>query len=165
VPEVGVRAVRLDARVDLISVADPEKTYGATVTRIGAEVGRTRSLIVEAQIDKDTPLKPGMFAEARVTIGLVERPVIPRSALRGKCGKEPTLEVGSGSASKIVPKEKCRGPWRVFVVVKGELEERVVQLGPDSGPGKVSIVQGITAGEKVVEKPTEQTVDGLRVVE
>jgi RND family efflux transporter MFP subunit len=168
VSEIGVRAVRENARVELTTVADPENTYGATVTRIGAEVGRTRSLIVEATVDKGTPLVPGMFTEARVTIGLVERPVIPRSALRGKCNKERELEVGTGpgGSHKIIDKEKCKAPWHAFVVAKGgELEERIVQLGPDMGGGKVAVLQGIKAGEKLVEKLDEKIVDGLRVVE
>jgi membrane fusion protein (multidrug efflux system) len=167
VSEIGVRAVRENARVELFTVADPDKSYGATVTRIGAEVGRTRSLIVEATIDKGSPLVPGMFTEARVTIGVVERPVLPKSALRGKCTKERTLEVGTGAGGshKIVDKEKCKAPWRAFVAVKGELEERIVQLGPELGGGKVAVAQGIKAGEKVVEKLDDKIVDGLRVVE
>ena len=95
VPEVGVHAVRLDQRVELISVADDEVKYGATVTRIGAEIGRTRSLIIEARIDKDSRLVPGMFAEARVEIGKIPRPVVPRTAVRGKCEKKPTLKIDS----------------------------------------------------------------------
>lgn len=169
VPEVGVNAVRADQRVELVSITDPDHTFGATVTRIGAEVGRTRALIVEAKIDPGSPLIPGMFAEARVNIGNVARPVIPRSALRGKCENKPQLQAGDNGTFKIVDKEQCKGPWRVFVAAKGErgleLEERIVQLGPSPGKDRVSIEQGVKAGEKVVEKLDESIVDGLRVVE
>ena len=165
VPEVGVHAVRIDQRVDLISIADPETTYGATLTRIGAEIGRTRSLIVEAKIDAGSPLLPGMFAEARVNIGNLMRPVLPRTAVRGKCEKKPQLTPGDKGAFKIVEKDQCRGPWRAFVVVQGELEERIIQLGPAPDKDHVSIEQGIKAGEKVVEKIDDKIADGLRVVE
>lgn len=165
VPEVGVSAVRADQRVELISIADPDHSYGATVSRIGAEVGRSRSLIVEAKLDKGSPFIPGMFAEARVNIGNVARPVIPRSALRGKCEKKPQLTPGEGGTFKIVDKEVCKGPWRTFVVVKGELEERIVQLGPPIDKDRISIEQGLKAGDKVVEKIDDRIVDGLRVVE
>jgi len=137
------------------------------VTRIGAEIGRTRSLIVEAQIDDGTPFIPGMFAEARITIGQVERPVVPKTAVKGTCSKQPEL-VSSGNdapADKIQATEKCHGPWHVFVAVKGELEERVVQLGPPPGEGKLSIAQGVKNGDKVVTTITDKIVDGLRVVE
>ncbi len=165
VPEVGVNAVRLEQRVELISITDPDRSYGATVSRIGAEVGKSRSLTIEAKIDKGSPFIPGMFAEARVNIGDVARPVIPRSAVRGKCEKKPQLTPGEGGTFKIVEKEVCKGPWRTFVVVKGELEERIVQLGPPLDKDRISIEQGLKAGDKVVEKIDDKIVDGLRVVE
>ncbi|MEO8699166.1 MAG: efflux RND transporter periplasmic adaptor subunit [Kofleriaceae bacterium] len=142
VPEAAVRAIQMDQIVELTSVAYPDKRYLAKVTRIGAEIGRTRSLIVEATIDKGSDLVPGMFAEAHLTIKQVERPVLPAAAVvrRGKV-------------------------WHAFVVVKGELEDRIVQLGPQPSKDQVSIVQGVLKGDKVVAKVTEQIVDGLRVVE
>jgi membrane fusion protein, multidrug efflux system len=156
VPEAAVAAVQLDQRVELTSVSHPEKIYTATVKRIGGEIGRTRSLIVEAVVDKSpgdtgsaapmtTPnpeLVPGMFVEAHVVIGKVTRPVLPTDAVarRGKT-------------------------YHAFVEHKGELEERLVQLGPTPGPGQVSIEQGIAKGDKVVAKVTPQIVDGLKVVE
>ncbi|MBA3396095.1 MAG: efflux RND transporter periplasmic adaptor subunit [Deltaproteobacteria bacterium] len=140
VPEAAVRAIKPDQRVELTAVADPEKTYGATITRLGAEIGRTRSLMVEATLDKGAELVPGMFAEAKVTIGQVIRPVLPASAVvkRGKT-------------------------WHAFVVVNGEAQDRIVQLGTPPAPGQVSIVQGVAKGDKVVAKITEQVVDGVRV--
>ncbi len=168
VPEIAIRAIKLDQHVDLVTVADPDHTYGATITRIGAEVGRSRSLIVEARIDKGSPFIPGMFAEAHITIGQVERPIVPRTAVQGTCDGQPQLVSTGGEgtpADKIESEVKCRGPWHVFVAIKGELEERVVQLGPSPGKGEVSIVQGVSKNEKVVAKITDKIVDGLRVVE
>jgi membrane fusion protein (multidrug efflux system) len=165
VPEVGIQAIRKGQRVELISVADPEKRWGATVNRIGGEIGRTRSLIVEAEIDKESTLVPGMFAEARVEIGKIPRAVVPKSAVKGRCEQKPVLTTDKDGNQNILPKEFCRGPWRAFVIVKGELEERIVQLGPELPDGKVSIAQNIKAGEKVVTEITDKTVDGLRVVE
>ncbi|MEJ7603997.1 MAG: HlyD family efflux transporter periplasmic adaptor subunit, partial [Kofleriaceae bacterium] len=142
VPEAAVRAVKLDQRVELVAVAHPDKKYGAKVTRVGAEIGRTRSLIVEATLDPGNDLVPGMFAEAHVTIGQTTRPVVPAEAVvkRGKL-------------------------WHAFVVVKGEVQDRIVHLGPDPGPGQRSILQGLVKGDKVVAKATDQVVDGIRVVE
>jgi membrane fusion protein (multidrug efflux system) len=156
VPEAAVAAVQLDQKVELTSVSHPEKVYTATVKRIGGEIGRTRSLIVEAVVDKppgaagsaapptagNPELVPGMFVEAHLVIGKVNRPVLPADAVarRGKT-------------------------YHAFVEHKGELEERLVELGPAPGPGQVSIVQGIAKGDKVVAKVTPQIVDGLKVVE
>ena len=142
VPEAAVRAVKLDQRVELVAVAYPDKTYGAKVTRVGAEIGRTRSLIVEATLDPGSGLVPGMFAEAHVTIGQTAKPIVPAAAVvkRGKL-------------------------WHAFVVVKGEVQDKIVHLGPDPAPGQKSILSGVVKGDKVVAKVTDAVVDGLRVVE
>jgi RND family efflux transporter MFP subunit len=143
VPEAGVRSIQKGQKVDLTAVAQPGKSYSATVTRIGGEIGKSRALIVEATLDPQTELVPGMFAEAHVTIGQTPRPVVPAEAvvLRGKL-------------------------WHAFVAVKGgEVQDRIVQVGASPAPGQVSILQGVAKGDKVVAKVTEQITDGLRVVE
>jgi membrane fusion protein (multidrug efflux system) len=143
VPEAAVRAVKLEQRVVLTAVAQPGKTYNATVTRMGAEIGAQRSLIVEATLDKGSDLVPGMFAEAKVTVGQEPRIVLPETAVvkRGKT-------------------------WHAFVIVKGEAQDQIVQLGPKPGAGQVALQQGmVKKGDKVVAKVTEQVVDGTRVVE
>jgi RND family efflux transporter MFP subunit len=143
VSEIAISKVKKDQRVDVVATAQPDKPIGATVTRLGAEIGRTRSLIVEATLDKGSELVPGMFAEAHIQIGETSRPVLPKDAV-AKRGKT----------------------WHAFVVTKnGELEERLVQLGPPPGKDQVSIIQGVAKGEKVVAKVDDKIVDGLRVVE
>jgi membrane fusion protein (multidrug efflux system) len=142
VPEVHLKSIKQGQEVELTSVAMPGKTYKATVTRIGAEIGRTRSLIIEATIAPGSELVPGMFAEAHVTIGETPRPVVPKEAV-AKRGKT----------------------WHAFVAVNGELVDRPVQIAPSTDATKVAIVQGLKKGEKVVAKVTDQIVDGLRVTE
>lgn len=140
VPEKSIRAIQKGQTVELVAVAQPDKTYRATVTRIGAEVGRTRSLIVEATLDKGSDLVPGMFAEAHIQVGQVTLPVVPTAAVvkRGKT-------------------------WHTFVAVNGELQDRIVQLGASPAPGSVSIVRGLEKGERLVAKVTDQITDGVHV--
>lgn len=142
VPEASVRSIEKGQKVSLTAVAQPGKTYTATITRIGGEIGKSRALIVEATLDPQTELVPGMFAEAHVTVGQTARPVVPAEAVvqRGKL-------------------------WHAFVAVKGELQDRIVQVGAPPAPGQVSILQGVAKGDKVVAKVTPQITDGLRVVE
>ena len=142
VPEAEVRSIKDGQEVELTAVAAPDQPHKAKVTRIGAEIGRTRSLIVEAKIEPGSGLVPGMFAEARVTTGEVSRPVVPRDAVvkRGKT-------------------------WHAFVVIKGEANDRIVQIAPAADPSKIAIVQGVAKGEKVVAKVNEQITDGRSVVE
>ena len=142
VPEAAVRLVQEGQIVEIEAVANPGTIYTAKVTRRGAEIGRTRSLMVEATLDKGADLVPGMFAEAKVIVGQIPRPVVPETAVvkRGKT-------------------------WHAFVVVKGEVQDRIVQLDGRPAPGQIAIVQGIAKGDKIVAKVTDAVVDGVRVVE
>jgi RND family efflux transporter MFP subunit len=142
VPEAAVRAIQKGQKVELSAVAQPDKTYTATVSRVGGEIGKSRALIVEATLDPQRDLVPGMFAEAHVAIGQTARPVLPRDA--------------------VVKRAKL---WHAFVSVKGELQDHIVQVGPATSPDQVSILQGVTKGDKVVAKVTDQIIDGLRVAE
>lgn len=142
ISEIAVTKVGQNQRVELRAVAHPDKRYGATITRLGAEIGRTRSLIVEATVDKGSDLVPGMFVEAHIKVGETARPVLPAGAVV-KRGKR----------------------WHAFAIRNGEIEERLVQLGPSPGPDQVSIVDGVAKGEKVVAQITEQIVDGAKVAE
>jgi RND family efflux transporter MFP subunit len=142
VPEAAVRAMARDQKVELVAVARPGKSYSAKVTRIGGEINKSRALIVEATLDPQSDLVPGMFAEAHVVTGQTPRPVLPATAVvqRGKL-------------------------WHAFVASKGELQDRIVQVGPAPAPGQVSILQGVVKGDRVVAKVTDKVVDGLRVAE
>jgi len=142
VPEAAVRSIQQDQKVLLSAVAQPGKTYSATVTRIGGEIGKSRALIIEATLDPQKDLVPGMFAEAKVVIGQTPRPVVPKDAVvvRGKLS-------------------------HVFVAVNGELQDRIVQVGEAPVPGKLSILQGVAKGDKVVAAVTDQITDGVHVVE
>ena len=60
--------------------------------------------------------------------------------------------------------------WRVFAVVNGRLEERVVQRGPELPGGKVALIRGATAGEQVASPIVDakgaildRVVDGVAV--
>lgn len=167
VPEVAVRAIQIGQPVTLSAVAVPCAHFSATVSRVGGEIGRTRSLIVEATIDNKpmfeavptadckaaaaaaptSQLVPGMFAEAMVTIGEVERPIVPTTAVatRGKTS-------------------------HTFVAVNGELQDRIVLTGPSKTPGTVAIIRGdLNPGDKIANNIANEQgirpeiVDGARI--
>jgi membrane fusion protein (multidrug efflux system) len=167
VPEVAIKKVALGQRVQLRAVSDPDHVVGAKVTRLGAEIGRTRSLIVEATIDEGSTFVPGMFAEALLESGKIQRVVVPKTAIVKRCGGG---GVGAGSAAGSAAKPKrtecAGGKPRVFVANKNhELEERIVQTGPTLETGLVAIIDGVEQGEKLVELVDDSIVDGLRVAE
>ncbi|HVV85571.1 MAG TPA: efflux RND transporter periplasmic adaptor subunit [Kofleriaceae bacterium] len=141
VPERWVPRVALGQAVEVSAIAYPDQKFPAKVTRIGAEIGRqNRALTVEAELAPGSSLRPGMFTEAHLTLGATPMAVVPKTAL-----------VQRGST------------WRLFVVVKGHLEERVVQLGPELADGKVALLRGAVPGDKVAATITERVTDGVRV--
>ena len=159
VPERWVPRLALGQDVEVSAIAYPDQKFAAKVTRLGAEISRmTRALTVEAELSPGSSLKPGMFVEAHVTLGQQPMAVVPKKAL-----------VKRGTT------------WRLFVVVKGRLEERVVQLGPELAGDEVALVRGAVKGDKVaivraggekpgapttaddVTKADERVTDGVRV--
>jgi membrane fusion protein (multidrug efflux system) len=144
VPEAAVRAVQVGERVELVAVAHPDKSYGASVNRVGAEIGKTtRSLTVEARLDPGTDLVPGMFAEAHVIVGHTPRVVVPATAVvrRGK-------------------------QWHAFVVdAHGNAEDRLVAIAAPPAPEQVAIASGIVKGDKVVTQVPDALDDGAPVTD
>jgi membrane fusion protein (multidrug efflux system) len=142
VPEAEVPSVRDGQEVELRAVAVPDQAHKAKITRIGAEVGRTRALIVEATVtataDGAMPaeLKPGMFAEVRIEIGKVRRPVVPRQAVVRRGKTQHVFVVVDAEARDGRPAGK-------------ELRDQIVQIAPAASAEQWAIVQGLGAGEKV----------------
>jgi membrane fusion protein (multidrug efflux system) len=145
VPEQSMGAVKQGLRVEFEVAAFPGRNFGGVVHYIGPAVrAATRDLVFEALVpNKDKLLRPGLFATARLDAGLTRLPVVPRAALK---------EDGETT--------------RAFVVVadggRKHVEERLVQLGPALGD-EAAIQKGLSAGERVVARPTEQVSDGVEV--
>jgi RND family efflux transporter MFP subunit len=100
----------------------------------------TRDMIVEATVpNPDHRLKPGMFATAYVE--LADQPIVsvPKSAIK-----------------------QDAAATRLFAVVNGAVEERLVQVGPERN-GWVAVLDGLKTGEKVVVNPGDQVKDGVPV--
>ena len=87
---------------------------------------------VEIHLDAaGTPLRPGMFARARIEVGAHDGILVPRDALRKIPGS---------------------GVWFVYVVTPGgKAERRDVTLGLSLGP-KVEVLSGVKAGEAVITR-------------
>lgn len=143
VPESDARWIQegQDVRFDVAGF--DKQSFTGTIKYIGPSLrSETRDLVVEAVIaNKDGVLKPGNFAVAKVTLGEVPTPVIPRAAVRD-----------DGET------------YRAFVVKEnGSLEERLIQLGPDLTGGFVAINKGVEPGERVVASVSEDLRDGQMV--
>jgi membrane fusion protein (multidrug efflux system) len=149
VPEAAVEHVKEGEKVmlrkvtDVDAKGDPKFPYTATVSRLSAEIGKTRSLIVEATIDNPHEgLVPGMFVEAEVVVTTEPHVVVPDAAVvqRGK-------------------------QFAVYIIKNGAVSESLVHLGPVPAPGQKSILDGVKKGDKIVIGGTEQVADGAKVTE
>jgi membrane fusion protein (multidrug efflux system) len=143
VPETFVSVLEAGLHVEANSIAYPGETFEGKVSSVDSRVDPvSRSVTVRAEIPNgDGLLKPGMFMSVRVSREPTPALVVPESA--------------------IVPE---RGSVFVFVVGEGRAERRAVTVGRRE-PGRVELVAGVEAGERVVVQGTQKVRDGSAVVE
>ncbi|MGC4091262.1 MAG: efflux RND transporter periplasmic adaptor subunit [Polyangiaceae bacterium] len=140
-PESSASGVKAGSHVDFRVRSFDKQTFSANVKYVGPVLRRqTHDLVVEALVDNaDGKLRPGMFAEAELSVSEQKLPVAPKGAL---VGQAPSA--------------------RAFVVKGGVAEERVVLVGAEQGE-TVTILDGVRPGERVVVNPSEELRDGVRV--
>jgi len=130
VKERDIGAVKVGQEATFSVLAYPGETFRGKIVRIG-DVVEPESRAVEARIEASNPagrLKPGMFAEVSITTTVLENAlVIPDKALE------------TDGANQVV-----------FVSLgQNRFEKRVVEPGLEA-EGRVQILNGIKAGEKIV---------------
>lgn len=143
VPQQNLQDVQPGQKVTLVVDALPDQAFEATVRYVSAAVNRdTRALTVEAIVPNSTGLlRPGLFATARLQTG----------------GKETVAEVPA-SAVHIEA-----GVARVFVIKDEVVQERVVSIAERTSE-KVTVAEGLAAGDVVATDSLEQLADGVRVI-
>jgi len=149
VPEAAADKIKEGEKVilrkvtDVSDKGDAKFPYSAVVSRLSAEIGRTRSLIVDATVDNPHEgLIPGMFVEAEVVLATEPHVVVPETAVV-KRGKQ----------------------YAVYIVKNGEAVESLVHLGAPPAPGQSSILDGLKKGDKIVASGADQVTDGAKVTE
>ena len=144
VPELEAGRLRPGQMVTATVEAFDNRQFSGRITAINPALDTaTRATIVEATIaNPDGAIRAGMFATAQVALGATERGLfVPRAAL---------LE------------DPNTNSFRVFTVADGAARLRVVQPGT-AGDGRVRVITGIAAGERVVARGVEQLFDGAAV--
>ena len=127
VPEADASKVKEDAVVSFKVATFPDRRFTGKVRFVsGAIRATTRDLVVEALVDNsDRALKPGMFADIDLNIGVQKLAGVPKEAIFQKDGRE-----------------------RAFFVIDGRLQERVLSTLPDVG-GVVPVQKGAKVGDAV----------------
>jgi RND family efflux transporter MFP subunit len=131
IPEREAARVRINQPVN-VTVEGDETTYSGRLARLSPAISpEARTLLVEAEIRNDPPrLRPGSFCRAQIIV-------------------EPSTKALMVPATAIVT---FAGVDKVFTVAKDRAVEKRVQLGRRDG-NAVEIVQGVQAGDHVVDKP------------
>jgi membrane fusion protein, multidrug efflux system len=141
VSEADIGRVRQDQVVDFEVDSFPGEHFSGTIKYLDPTVrSATRDMVVEATVaNPEHRLRPGMFATAHLQ--LPDEPVVsvPKGAIR----QDPAAT-------------------RLFAVVHGILEERIVQTGPERN-GYVAVLDGVKVGERVVVDPSDDVKDGVPV--
>lgn len=131
VPESAIGRVRIGLPVRVTVQARPDRTFGGRVVKLGEQLdAATRTLPVRIELaNPGGLLRPEMYADAEFGGGGSRGLSIAESAL-----------------------QELKGQTVVFVEKSpGDYEPRAVEPGR-SQDGRVAILNGLTAGEKVVVK-------------
>jgi membrane fusion protein, multidrug efflux system len=142
VPEADVTQVRQGMVIDFHTASNEDgPAYHGKVRYVGPSVRKqTRDSVVEAAVENQGhDLRPGMFVQAKLSLGVQSLPAVPAAAVRN----EGTLH-------------------HVFVIVGDHLEDRLVQVA-DTTNGMVPIIAGLKAGEKISAEATPEMRDGAKV--
>jgi RND family efflux transporter MFP subunit len=141
IPEAEVGRIAPRQVVTFEVQAFPGEPFSATVAYVGPALrASTRDLVVEAVVpNADGRLRPGMFATAHLELPSEPVVAVPSSSLRD-----------DGATA------------RLFAVVDGRLEERIVQTGPERD-GYVAVLDGLRPGERVVTRLSDEIRDGVPV--
>ena len=130
IKERDIAAVKLGQDATFAVIAYPEDTFRGKVVRLGNKV-EEQSRTVEVRIEvhnADGRLKPGMFADVAIVTSVTKDVlVISDKALQ-------SVEDGQIVFVELEP---------------GKFEKRIVKLGLEQH-GRVQVIEGLKAGEKVV---------------
>jgi membrane fusion protein (multidrug efflux system) len=142
IPEGAIAAVRKGQKVSFTVQSYPGRQFEGTIAYVGPALrAESRALVVEAVVPNPKALlQPGLFATARIELPAARPSVtVPAAAVKG-----------DGSVFKLY-------------IVKGDrAEARLVQVGREAG-GRLEILRGLAAGERVVSPQVPGLADGVPI--
>ena len=135
--------LNVDVRVD----SYPGRTFSAVVTAVDARIDpNTRNVLLRAQLEKDSGLVPGMFAELAVDLGEQQQLItIPETAMTYSLQGNIVYVIESTQDGALTANAR--------VVRAGKVRD-----------GRVAVLDGVRAGEKVVSVGQNKLFRGVRVV-
>lgn len=138
VPEAATPLVKKDETIAVQVSAWGDRIFPATVRYVAPALRpQTRDLLIEAVAEnKDSALRPGMFATVQLLVGEESQPTVPAAALQ----IEGTTK-------------------RLFLARDGQAFEMVVRTGAHKD-GRVALLEPLTAEDRVIVQPPPGLRDG-----
>ncbi len=138
---IGVIHKRMKAQVSIDGASSTDLT-GTVAEIVPAADPSSHSFMVKIDLPSSSQLRAGMYATAEFANGVRQAIVIPRSAV------------------------VSRGSLNCMYVLDGQgiAQLRYVTLGATEG-NIVEVLSGISAGEKLVDNPSDRDLSGKRVLD
>jgi len=130
VPPAAIGQVRVGQEMNFRVEGFGEREFAGRIERINpAATAGSRSISVYAVIDnRDGLLRGGMFAQGALTLSRVDGALaVPASAVREEVGQT-----------------------FVYAIVDGLVKRKNVKVGPPDAAGRVQVLDGLAAGDRVV---------------
>lgn len=145
VPSSALADLRVGVPIRARSPALPDRSFDGVVTAIDTAIDpETRAMRVRATLpNRDGALRPGLLMSVTVLVRPREALLVPEEALIGHEAGHAVFVVGEGSDGLVA-------------------ERRRVRIG-DRQPGRVEILEGLRAGERVVIHGVNRVRDGAAV--
>ncbi len=143
VPQNNMRMIKPGMTVDLVVPELGERTFPAKVVRsAGAFDSATRTMIVEMHVpNKDGPLLPGMYAQARLNLVNTETNLqVPINSL-----------IIGGDGTRVAT-----------VDTGGVVHIKQVKIGRDFGK-EVEILAGLADNDRIINNPRDSLIEGTKV--
>jgi membrane fusion protein (multidrug efflux system) len=144
VPEQDISRVAVGQPLEITVDAFEGKIFAGKVTSVDARVSiESRTILVRAQVaNPNGELRPGMFANVALLVGKgVDVVTLPCTSITYSLYGDTVFVVKPGPA----PAGAAQSSSEQTLIV----ERRVVKTGDTRG-GRVSIVEGVAAGERIV---------------
>jgi multidrug efflux system membrane fusion protein len=132
--------IGMEAQFTVQGDQTPRKATIRAIAGMAHPATRLVDIVAEVSYESAQTLRPGSFAEVKISTGAQEAPVIPETAVRPS---------GKG--------------FLAFTVVDGVATERVLQLGMRTDDGRIEVLSGITEGETLVIRGAEALRNGAKV--
>ncbi len=149
VSESNIEKIRPDQPCEITLDAFPETRYRGVVHKIVPTADRAKATVLTKVRfeDRDSRVLPEMRAKVSFLTKAIDK---------AAAAAPPKTSVPASAVA-------TRGDRKVVFVVRGEtVEEVAVVLGESLGAG-IEVRQGLSAGDKVVIKPSEKLSDGSRI--